>query len=1852
MSQKFFPKTTFDLHRILSNQSLVVTPDTLISEAITYLNQSCDFYLEIGEIKLGRECQKNCLIVLEENQVIGIITTRDLVKLAGNGISHNRLKVKDIMSSPVLTLTANSDVDLFQIIGLLQQHKIRHLPVVDGQGYYLGLITVGSLCKVLEPSYLLQFRQVKEVMTKEVIQVSPDTPLQSITQLMSQHKISCIVITEHQNLETIIPLGMITEQDIIQYQGLNLNFYQVMARDVITSPPVYLYPDQFLNQALALMDNYYLGRLLVINTQGHLQGIITESDILSALDSYHLYSVVEVLQKDVESLKSEQLYLLENHNQILEKEVQERTHDLQQKVVFETILSNLTLAIHQSFNLKDILETTTQELLTIFQVDRVLIYQLENTGEGEVITEACLPQWKSLLYERFSTEVFPPSCYQYYIDNKIGKIVNMTDKTSNPINQEHYLCLQKFLETYSIQSKLVVGILQDNNLWGLLILHDCQQARNWTHSEQNFLSQISTHLGIAIKQANLYSTIEKELQERQKIEASLQKERNFLSSILSVAGALVVVLDWQGRILRFNNCCEQLTKYQAQEVIGTYIWENLIPRNELNFVRDVFNHLSNGEYPSYYISHWQNKEGKKYLIQWANTVILDDQNEVEYIIATGTNITNQKRLENALEYIAVGVTDQKGHLFFESITNYLTVTLSLDYAIIAIPDTQKENTYKSLAFSHQGNLQEQIIYNIKHTPCENVIKQQIFCCYPDHVQLLFPYDEYLKKMEVQAYIGTPLLNSKNEVIGLMAILHNDSLPDSKILVEILKVFALRVGAEIEQQNIEKALRSSEETLVQLSENIHEVFFIREVNNQKVSYLSYAFEEIWGMKPQLVYDNPSLWFSVIHPEDCGNVRDIFTEEIKGKTTHIEYRIIRPDGQIRWINSRSFPIRDENEKVYRVVGTAQDITARKQAEIALKESQEKFLQLSENIHEVFFINEPNNQKIIYLNPAFEEIWGVKRELAYEDTSLWFNAIHPEDRSRVEAELKKEILGEVFEQEYRIIRPDGHLKWINAHSFPVRDEQGMVYRVVGTAQDITARKQAEIALQESEEKFRQLAENIHEVFFIQCIDTGKFLYLSPAFESISGYSCDALYENPDLWIEMIHPEDKPSILRELLHNNLEKPFTREYRIIRPNQEIRWLSSYGFPIQNTAGEFYRVVGIIEDITLKQKNEEALYYLNIQLENKVEKRTAELKQINEQLQQEMVEKERVSAELRDSEQRFRAIFEKVTVGICQVGLEGQLLRVNPCLCFLLRYDEEELLQLSFSEITHPDDLLEDSQLFESALRGEINSYNLEKRYICKDGSILWAYLNVTVVHNVSGSPKYFISVVQDIEDRKKTELALKQNQEFLRSILDTNPSLVFVKNHKEQFILANRAVAKFYGKDLSEVLNLSDTELNPKIEEVEHFREVDQKILAGECSEIIIEEKITDYQGNVHYFHTTKKPIFISETNDYGVLGVATDITLLKQGEYEIKRLASLVENCSDFIAFADANQRILFVNKAGRELIGIPNFDDNHPLFVKDFYSSEQYQFVQEEVLKRMIEKGEWRGELYMRNFETQQEIPFSANCFLIRDIQTDEVPSLACVARDITRQKQAEVELLKSLEKEKELNQLRSRFVTMTSHEFRTPLTTILGSAELLKYYGHSWDEGKKGKYLDRIFQTVKYMIVMLDNILLLGQVESEELQALSLTPFKVMELCESLVEELEVSYFRGKGYDRISLLITDQVVGRTFLLDEKIVRHILMNLMANALKYSPDTSLVTLRIDYQEGQLILKVQDQGIGIPPEDQPHLFDSFHRGHNVGKIQGTGLGLAIVKKAVERHGGSIDFESKLNQGTTFTVTLPCELSS
>jgi PAS domain S-box-containing protein len=259
----------------------------------------------------------------------------------------------------------------------------------------------------------------------------------------------------------------------------------------------------------------------------------------------------------------------------------------------------------------------------------------------------------------------------------------------------------------------------------------------------------------------------------------------------------------------------------------------------------------------------------------------------------------------------------------------------------------------------------------------------------------------------------------------------------------------------------------------------------------------------------------------------------------------------------------------------------------------------------------------------------------------------------------------------------------------------------------------------------------------------------------------------------------------------------------------------------------------------------------------------------------------------------------------------------------------------------------------------------------------------------------------------------------------------------------------------------------------------------------------------------------------------------------------------------------------------------------------------------------------------------------------VEINGEPHALTAALDIGARKQAEEELQRALSREKELNRLKSDFVTLVSHEFRTPLGVIMSAAEILDNYFERLPAERRREHLQDINGATRQMADLMEQVLLLGSIESDRPIQLP-APLNLLEFCARLVEEVQAATGRKCPID-----LSVETPAGDARADENLLRHIFSNLLGNAVKYSKAGEGVQWQVMREGATAVFHVIDRGIGIPDEDVPNLFIAFHRGSNVGQVPGSGLGLGIVKRCVELHGGTIEIRSRLGEGTTVTVRLP-----
>jgi PAS domain S-box-containing protein len=510
-----------------------------------------------------------------------------------------------------------------------------------------------------------------------------------------------------------------------------------------------------------------------------------------------------------------------------------------------------------------------------------------------------------------------------------------------------------------------------------------------------------------------------------------------------------------------------------------------------------------------------------------------------------------------------------------------------------------------------------------------------------------------------------------------------------------------------------------------------------------------------------------------------------------------------------------------------------------------------------------------------------------------------------------------------------------------------------------DITERKQAEQLLRASQERFRQLAENIGEVFWISNPAKSEMIYISPGYEEIWGRTCESLYASPMSWVEAIHPDDCERVLESALTKQISGRYDEVYRIVRPDGAHRWIHDRAFPIRDDSGEVYRLVGIAEDITQQKETEEAL---------------------------------------RKAEARYRGIFENATEGIFRTTPEGRILIANPALARMFGYQSSQEMVSSVTDVGREIYVSSEKRAEMKRLLQEREAIQgFEEENYRKDGRIIWVSLNAHVIYDASGAVQYFEGTVQDITERKRAEGQVA----MLAHAVESTAEMICITDIEDRFTFVNRAFLRAYGYTEVEIFGKTpDILFSPNNPPPLISKILEQSRLDGWRGEVLDRRK-----------DGTEFPIFLSTSKIVdpdgrviGLMGVAQDITERKRTEEQIRLLAYAIQSARDLICITDGENRFTFVNQSFVKAYGYGQKEvlGRKPDFL---YSPKNPPGLCEHIFRQTL-GGSWRGEL-LNCRKDGTEFPISLSTSKIKNSE-GRIIGLIGVARDITERKRAEEEL----------------------------------------------------------------------------------------------------------------------------------------------------------------------------------------------------------------------------------------------------
>lgn len=524
------------------------------------------------------------------------------------------------------------------------------------------------------------------------------------------------------------------------------------------------------------------------------------------------------------------------------------------------------------------------------------------------------------------------------------------------------------------------------------------------------------------------------------------------------------------------------------------------------------------------------------------------------------------------------------------------------------------------------------------------------------------------------------------------------------------------------------------------------------------------------------------------------------------------------------------------------------------------------------------------------------------------------------------------------------------------------------------------------------------------------------------------------------------------------------------------------------------------------------------------------------------------------------------------------------------------------------------------------------------------------------------LTIELDQRVRKRTE-EVQHIQDFLQTLLEHLPVALFVKSglphNFGQLLFWNHACESIFGISSEEAIGKTVYELHPP-DQAAFFDAKDRETFARGKMIDIPEEPIDSQSRGQIYLHTLKVPLYDAQSNPQYLLGISEDITARKQAEDKLQKLnqeleqrvwertqaleesearyRTLLDKASDAILIADLQGNLVEVNQKAIALL------EYNPTEIKQLHITQIHPASEIERAEAAFQEIIRHNTGYLLDTQmvtkTGKIIPIDITGSVIEYNGKQYVQG---IFRDISERKKIEIEIQNTLAKERELNQLKSQFIDIASHEFRTPLTIILGNIEFIIKYTDKLSDSKKRDYLDRVLKSTLKLRDMMEEILVLSRIDAAK-TVLNFETLNITYFIQEIIEEIQTSM---ESFHQIlfSVIDTAECQNQVYV-DPKSLHHIVSNLLTNAIKYSPPETLVECKIELTKPAIIISVTDSGIGIPANDLSYIFDSFHRASNVENISGTGLGLNIVKKYVELHGGTIEVQSQINVGTTFTVCL------
>ncbi len=775
----------------------------------------------------------------------------------------------------------------------------------------------------------------------------------------------------------------------------------------------------------------------------------------------------------------------------------------------------------------------------------------------------------------------------------------------------------------------------------------------------------------------------------------------------------------------------------------------------------------------------------------------------------------------------------------------------------------------------------------------------------------------------------------------------------------------------------------------------------------------------------------------------------------------------------------------------------------------------------------------------------------------------------------------------------------------AFPILDESGRVIMVAEHVRDITERHRAQEALAAHLQFLQLLLDTIPNPIFFKDVQ-GAYLGCNTAFEDLFGITRKEIVGKT---VYDVFPRE----LADEYHRKdlavFQAAGTQAYETLVQTKDgtRRNAVFHKATFPDPEGRVGGLVGVIMDITGLKQAQEAL---------------------------------------RQSEERFRAIFEHAQVGISMTDLEGRYLQTNQAFQQFLGYSADELMSLNFQEVTHPEDLAAYGRLRDTLVSGQCQHYSLEKRYVRKDGEIVWAQLMAALLRDAQGNPQNLISTYMDITAHKQAEEALRQSEERFRAIFEYAPVGISMTDLEGRILQTNRVLQallgytaeELSGRESAEIIHLEDRPENERL---------GKELLTGNKRHYFMSNRLLRKDGELVWGHVTVTLLRNVRGEPEYFVGTVLDITAQKQAEEELrkseKRFRLLAETIQDVFWITTPDMRqVTYLSPGYVQVWGRPREQlYEEPRSFRESIYPEDRERVLAEMVRAREQEAPW-GQEY-RIIKPGGEVRWIQDRgFPVRD-DHNHVIMFTGVATDITERKALEQQLLQAQKME-----VAGRLAGGVAHDFNNLIMAIMGYVELMgakvlkgdPLYG----------YLEEIQKATDRAAGLTRQLLTFSRRQIMKPQVIDLN---------RVVLDLKKMLERVLGED-VDLEIMPDAGTAPVKADPGHLTQILMNLVVNARDAMPRGGQITVetaKVDFKESRhtrfavaspgpyVRLRVRDTGLGMDEETRTHIFEPFFTTKEQGK--GTGLGLSTVYGIVKQSQGYIDLSSEPGEGSTFTIYLP-----